>query len=235
MKVLFMTCLLLCSATPLSANSNTERVANYGEAARVFAFAAIMRSSLDSFLWTVAYDGVYLRYALAFGPICNLRYDEVYDAEKDKDVPTTFYGCSPQLFPTDHVSQTLFDAYQQTLLSAEKLRNKLGEVYRSAIVYELTNSDQAEYNKLMACGARYSHTKIAKLWKTFHNNYKREHQLYSYERRKHIINRHFIAIKRGYGLYASRLKKISQNIEREYDCDRDGPEASPPPPPNVGN
>ncbi len=232
MKILFITCLLLCSATPLSASS-TKRIADYGEASRVFAFASILRNALDTFLLTVSHDS-YITTDVSLGLTCVLKYDAVYDAEQDEDIPSTFYGCEPQVYSAVNASQTLFDAYQQTLLSAEMLREKVRAVYFDTLVYRSTNLDQEAFNKSRACSARNRHTKTAKLWKTFHDNYKREHQLYADERRKKIINRHFIAFKRGYGLYASRMRKISQNIEREYDCDRDGPEETPTPPPNVG-
>ncbi len=231
MKILFMTCVLLFSSTPSLA---IERIADYGEAARVFAFASILRNALDTFLYVISHDS-YTTTDVSLGLTCILKYDEVYDAERDEDIPSTFYGCEPQIYSASNASQTLFDAYQQTLLSAEILREKIKGVYLATVTYRSTGVDQATYNKAKACSARFMHTKTAKLWKKFHDNYKREHQLYADERRKKIINRHFIAFKRGYGLYASRLRKISQNIEREYDCDRDGPEASPPPPPNVGN
>ncbi len=234
MKILFMTCVLLFSTTPGLADNRVERIANYGEASRVFAFSSIMRNALDTFMWIIAYDS-HANFSFRYGPICNLKYDTVYDAEQDDDIPSTFYGCHPLPVSVDNASQTLFDAYKQTLLSAKTLRARIEAVFTSTIAYERTHHDQAAYNKAMACSDRNTHKEVPAEWKIFHNNYKREHQLYSYERRKHIINRHFIAIKRSYGLYASRLRKISQNIEREYDCDRDGPEASPTNPPNVGN
>ncbi len=241
MKILFMTWVFMLSSTAGLADSNlpdpVDRIADFKEAEKVFAFSSIIRNSLDTFMWIVAHDS-YANHTFKYGQRCNLKFDEVYDAERDEDVPSTFYGCHSQAYSADNASQTLFDAYKQTILSTEKLRDKIAGMYMWLVTFRRTSLDEETYNKNTACNTRLKFrqrsggTTIAGLWKAFHNNYKREHQLYADERRKEIINRHFIAIKRSYGLYASRLRKISQSIERQYDCDRNGPEASPP---NVGN
>lgn len=118
------------------------------------------------------------------------------------------------------INTSLVNAFHRTLGSARQLMNEIDGIAIAQLVYRIGTDNNVQLrDKIEACRTRDTHNKIAPLWNNFADNWKKDYKAYKDKYRKKIFKTYFTAIKRLYGIYASRMKKLMKKVGRDYDCD----------------
>ena len=187
-------------------------IADWNGSAKVVAYAGALSAMLDKFSYTIIYDS-YHNDAYWFGYMCS----ESLPSPTEGD---THQGCSGKVASKSKINTSLANAFLDTLVTAATLESELEAQASLQLRYMSGTRNLPELrDKLAACGIHRGHREVAPLWNNFADNYQREYRAYKDKYRKKIIKTYFNALKRLYGIYAARMKKLMKKVGRDYDCD----------------
>lgn len=205
----------LCEPLADGKGASGSCIADWEGGESAVAYAGALAAMLEKFSYAIVYDA-YKNRGYWFGYRCGI--DE---GNPNEDPPEPPRGCLIPSAPSTDINVSLTTAFHRTLDTAGALEAKL----QGAIIASLTYRASSHINfpelrdKIEACTTRYIHNKVAPLWNNFADNWKKDYKAYKDKYRKKIFKTYFTAIKRLYGIYASRMKKLMKKVGRDYDCD----------------
>ena len=205
----------LCKPLADGKGASNDCIADWEGAENAVAYAGALAAMLGKFSYAIVYDS-YEHHGYWFGYKC------IADiGNPNEDPPEQPRGCLTPSAPNTDINVSLTNAFHRTLDTANRLLTKL----HGSVVSQLSYEDSSVVNipelrdKIAACDTKNTHNKIAPLWNNFADNYKKDYKAYKDKYRKKIFKTYFTAIKRLYGIYASRMKKLMKKVGRDYDCD----------------
>ena len=197
---------------PTGDNRKAECIAGWKGATDVVAYAGALNAMIDKLIMSIIYDS-YTDQRRWFGFYCNRT-----KGDRDADPPQPPGGCQLDTPSVSSVSEPLANAFWSTLDKADKLELRLRELVHPTLDF-ITFFDPEKHDKISACNAEYYHTRIASYWNDFATAFRQDYDAYDDKYRKRIFKNYFQAIKRLYGFYANRMKRVMKTIKREYRCE----------------
>lgn len=202
----------LCKKTDQGVSNNC--IAGWNGATDQLAYAGALSAMIDKLGTVIVYDS-YANHGYWFGLECKV--DPGYPAtEEDPAEPPG--GCTrlPTFEETINVPQAT--AFQKTLRSAHVLIIELNP--SRILTYRGYATNVPEKNdKTDACNSMNTYLGIAQHWNNFATAFQQDYDAFNDRYRKKIFKNYFQAIKRLYGFYANRMKRLMKNVKREYRCE----------------
>ena len=188
-------------------------IVGWNGATDYIAYAGALSAMLDKFTSAIFYDS-FENQRNWFGVRCRIE-PGVHDA----DPPEAPTGCTARTLTEESKNISLATSFQRTLETADPL---IDELSWTAPALQFRNSSYhspRKNDKSAACNTMMNHLGIAPLWTAFASSFQQDYDAYNDPYRKKIFKHWFQAIKRLYGFYANRMKRLSRNIKREYRCE----------------
>ena len=203
----------LCKPTADDEGMSNKCIGGWNGATKSLAYVGALTAMLEKLQVVIIYDS-YAHSKYDFGHLC-----EVSAGNPDVDPPIPARGCLNHMPQQSDINTSLASAFHRTLDTSQALFKKLEGVVTAQIYYEIGSSNNPEIrDQISACQTRSIHKKIAGYWNNFADNFQRDYDAYQDKYRKKIFKHYFQAIKRLYGIYANRMKKLMRKVKREYDC-----------------
>ena len=203
----------LCKPTADGEGAISMCIGGWNGATKAVAYSLALQSMLEKLLVVITYDS-YVNNSYVYGAMC---YINTGDYENNPPIPST--GCMGHMPLKSAINASLTTAFHRTIKTSRKLEAKLLAIATSQVTYYggVHNSPERQ-DELHACNTRHIHKRVASLWADFADNFQRDYDAYQDKYRKKIFKHYFQAIKRLYGIYANRMKKLMKKVKREYDC-----------------
>lgn len=188
-------------------------IAGWNGATDHLAYAGALSAMLDKFLSIIVYDS-YDNAGYWFGMRCR-----VDPGDLTIDPPEPSIGCTGVRIYDSVINSSLSISFHRTLKTASVLMDELNWV-NPALSYRVSSFNvPAKNDKEAACSVIASHQGIAPLWIAFADSFRQDYDAYNDQYRKKLYKNWFQGIKRLYGFYANRMKRLARNIKREYRCE----------------
>ena len=189
-------------------------IAGWNGVTNQIAYSGALSAMIDKFTTVIAYDS-YHRHAYWFGFECLVHPGYPATGEDPAEPPE---GCTGSARYTETINVPLATAFQRTLTAATALINEL-QVYPALIYRDSSTNVPEKIDKGDACRSVTTYLGMAQHWNNFANNFQQDYDAYDDKYRKRIFKNYFQAIKRLYGFYANRMKRLMKGVKREYRCD----------------
>ncbi len=206
--------MLLSSVGLASGNEGIRLLPKFPGSDRVFVYGLALHQAIDKFQWAVVHD-VYNNRAAQLGVICQFALDNRSKITRCLAYPSDAYI-------SGNANAALISAFKQSLRVSDQLKGEIGGVV-NALLLDPARLTQEALNKHVACVVRSSSKReLRRYWRRLSDNFTAEFRQFEDPARRKTLRLYFEAVSRTYGMYAARMKKISRQIELEYDCDGDG-------------
>ena len=178
-------------------------------------FSGALHALIDKFTTTIVYDS-YVNHNLYFGFRCVVNPGYAGDEVNQPEPPS---GCMSDATknPPPSINVPLATAFKKTLKAADNLLAELDPII--VLSYNQTSLNAKQYDKIEACRSVTTYLGVASFWNKFNKSFQKDFEAYRGKYRKKIFRHHFQTIKRIYGLYANRMKKLTRKIKSDYNCD----------------
>ena len=204
----------LCKPLADGKGASDYCIAGWDGAENAVAYAGALAAMLDKLTTAITFDS-FINQNYEFAPRC-----KVNEGNPNADPPEPSSGCMAESIASSEVNASLVNAFHRTLGSARLLLQETEGTAKLQLIYRIGTGNNVQLrDKIAACATRYTHNKVAPLWNNFADNWKKDYKAYKDKYRKKIFKTYFTAIKRLYGIYASRMKKLMKKVGRDYDCD----------------
>lgn len=204
----------LCLPTADGEGLSHRCVVGWNGATNYIAYAGALSAMIDKFTTVIVYDS-FANHAYWFGFTCIPSPGYPATEEEPAEPPG---GCTGEVRDKAKINVPLATAFQRTLRASHTLMGELQVAPH--LYYRFSGSNVPEINdKKEACKSMTTYSGIAPHWNHFADSFRRDYDAYQDKYRKKIFKHYFQAIKRLYGFYTKRMKRLMRQVKREYNCD----------------
>ncbi len=205
---------LLSTLALASSNEGIRLLPKFPGSDKVFVYGFALHQAIDKFQMAVVHDVYNNRYA-QLGVTCQFALDA-------RNKITHCLAYPSDAYTSGNASAALISAFKQSLRVSNQLKNEMDGTIK-ILLFDPAGLTQEALNKHVACVVRSASKREARrYWRRLSDNFTNEFRQFEDPARRKTIRLYFEAVSRTYGMYAARMKKISRQIEVEYDCDGDG-------------
>ncbi len=217
--------MLLSSVGLASGNEGIRLMPKFPGSDRVFVYGFALHQAIDKLQVAIIQD-IHNDAEIRFGVLCQFAFDP------NEKIGLTHCLTDPSTgYVSGRASAALIRAFKKSLRGSDRLKREIGGTLNALLAgtaYDpeddtTQEAQQEALNKRVACAIRSSSKRdLRRYWNRFSTNYTAEFGDFADPARRKTLRLYFEAVSRTYGMYAARMKKISRQIELEYDCDGDG-------------